>query len=90
MVVKVYLFNDNNNNAQSKMHKHGRGVGKVSTIVNRMAINKRFVINMILFITVFAQRSNMSVPFDIIILCYIYVTTYPADCYNLIAPHRGK
>ena len=35
-----------------------QSVGKVPYIVNWMAANKHFVINMILFITVFAQCSN--------------------------------
>ena len=33
-------------------------VGKVQSIVNRMAINKRFVINMIMFVTFFALCSS--------------------------------
>ena len=36
----------------------GGNVGKVPSIVNRMENNKSFVINMVLFITVFAWCSN--------------------------------
>ena len=42
---------------------------RVSPIVNRMAINKRFVNNMILFIIVLALCSNRDRP----ITCYIRI-----------------
>ena len=40
------------------MRKISLEVGEVPSIVIRIAFNKHFVINMIMFVTMFAQRSN--------------------------------
>ena len=57
---QVVTFSRTNCNtaASSETSHKGRRVAKVPSIVNRIAINKWGVINVILFIVVFARCSN--------------------------------
>ena len=55
---------------QCQMENGGGSVGKVSFTVNQVGINKRFVINMILFISVFAILVPIG---DLPITCYISI-----------------